>query len=273
MSVGEQTLRNYLVTLIQNERIQEFLKTKAPRRKLSNFHPRLSIVENVAKANASQYAGIAVGSDRMEISKWICVDKDQAFSTVRHELAHNIKNWCKLPGSHHGRGFTEALKIVSPRLWRSDRHWKRTPEVEAARAQINPRVWSETKERKYYIQIDNGKKFAWRQMNFSEIKDVFKKTPQKLWTKGEHCTRVWLSFNCKGCATNFYPTEMGTLKATYSQNNPEEGWSQVHIDNYLICPECEISTFGHIAIMGTSIGWNGSPKAWQKIQMDELVAV
>lgn len=267
MSVRQQTLQNYLETLIQNERIQEFLKTKAPRRKLSNFRPSLTIVENVAKANASQYAGIAIGSDRMQISKWICVDKDQAFSTVRHELAHNIKNWCNLPGSHHGRGFTEALKSVSPRLWRSDRHWKKTPEIEAARSQINPRVWSETKERKYYIQIDNGKKFAWRQMTFDEILAVFKKTPQKLWTKGEHCTRVWISFACKGCSTSAYPAEMGSLHSSYYDS--EEGW--VHSDNYLYCSKCEISTTGHLAILGSSIAWKGSPKVWQKIEVEDLV--
>ena len=102
MSVREKTLQNYLVELLKNSRVREFINSKAPNKRASNFQPTLSVVDRVSKGNPSQYAGMALGARTIQISQWICVDKDQAFATARHELAHCIMNWCSLPGSHHG---------------------------------------------------------------------------------------------------------------------------------------------------------------------------
>ena len=137
MKVGEKTLQNYVDTLIKTRRIKEFLNEKAPHKVSNGFRPILSVVDQVAKKNPSHYSGMALGSRTIQISYWICADKDQSFATVRHELAHCIQSWCELAGSYHGRGFTTALKLVSQGTWRNDRYWKSTPAVEQARQEIN----------------------------------------------------------------------------------------------------------------------------------------
>ena len=137
MKVREKNLQDYLDTVIKTPRIKEFLNEKAPHKVSSDFRPILSVVDQVSKKNPGQYSGMALGSRTIQISCWICVDKDQSFATVRHELAHCIQSWCELPGSYHGRGFTTALKLVSQRTWRNDRYWKSTSAVEQARQEIN----------------------------------------------------------------------------------------------------------------------------------------
>ena len=259
MRVREKTLQNYLGTLLKNDRVREFITDQVPSKRIGNFHPALSVVNQVSRKNASQYAGMALGSRTIQISQWICVDKDQSFSTVRHELAHCIQNWCNLPGSHHGSGFTVALKLVSPRTWRKDRHWKRTPSVENARQEINNRVWNSVDTRKYYIQIDNGSKFAWRQLTFDEIVEEFKQDPRKLWTGGIHCTRINITFQCPDCKINLYPKTQGAENSEY--RTVEREWANV--ESYLVCPKCEKQTKGYVNLLGRK-SWSGILKTWIK---------
>jgi len=254
MSVREKTLKSYLASLILNSRIQKFIEVNTSKN-ASNFHPTLVVVDQVSRSNPSQCAGAAIGAGRVQISQWICIDKDQAFSTVRHELAHCIQYFCNLTGLEHGRGFTQALKAVSPRLWRTDRHWEKTPAVEDARREINQRVWSNIEDRKYYIQVDNGSKFAWRQMTFADIVKVFKKNPKKLWTNGVHCTRIHINFNCSSCKLVFRPVTPGFTTAGYNNSAVAE--------SYFMCPECQNPTKGNVNLLGKD-SWSGTLKAWTK---------
>jgi len=256
MKVREKTLQNYLEILLKNQRIKEFLVENGQGRNSSSFRPKLTIVDQVSKNNASQYAGMAVSSTTIQVSNWICVDKEQAFSTVRHELAHCIQAWCSLPGSHHGSGFTIALKLVSPRTWRNDRHWKRTAEVEKARQEVNNRVWSSVDTRKYYIQIDNGSKFAWRQLTFDQIIEEFKQDPRKLWTRGIHCTRIHIAFQCPNCSINLYPKTPGSEATSWRFGKATED-----LDTYFLCPKCNAQNTGILSLVGRK-NWSGTLEEW-----------
>jgi predicted SprT family Zn-dependent metalloprotease len=76
----------------------------------------------------------------IELSAWILIDQKQTQGIIRHELAHAIVYLCNLKGSHHGRGFTQALKLTSPRLFRRDRHWRDTPAVYTERKKYHPKT-------------------------------------------------------------------------------------------------------------------------------------
>ena len=76
----------------------------------------------------------------IELSSWILYDTNEAKATLRHELAHVVKEYLRFEGGVHGRGFTKALKIVSNRKWRRDRHWKNSLAIEKARVKIHPTI-------------------------------------------------------------------------------------------------------------------------------------
>ena len=47
------------------------------------------------------------------------------------------KHVVNLPGSHHGKEYSSALRIVSPELWRDDKHWYPNTKIEEARLKIH----------------------------------------------------------------------------------------------------------------------------------------
>lgn len=85
--------------------------------------------------------GRAYSDHSMYLSTWMLADKEEAKSTVRHELAHNIVNYLRrrneLPKTSyisHGREFHQILKKIAPRTWRQDLYWNSTPAITEARA-------------------------------------------------------------------------------------------------------------------------------------------
>ena len=139
--IREKTLQRYLISLLKEQRIIDFVNNHSAQG-MNGFYPMLVVVDHVTSARWSKdrwrISGAAYNTRTceacIEVTKWICADDNEAKSTVRHELAHCIQGYCKLPGSSHGRGFTQALKIVSPKKFRYDRHWHSTDKVEKARS-------------------------------------------------------------------------------------------------------------------------------------------
>tara|TARA_Y100000310_G_scaffold114205_1_gene112719 strand:+ start:13759 stop:14199 length:441 start_codon:yes stop_codon:yes gene_type:complete len=101
--------------------------------------PSIYISETCGSAIAGQVWCNAQYID-IELSAWILVDTKQTQGVIRHELAHAIVFMCKLKGSQHGRGFTQALKLTSPRLFRRDRHWRDTSAVYMERKKYHPKT-------------------------------------------------------------------------------------------------------------------------------------
>lgn len=78
--------------------------------------------------------GMAIGKYKILLPKWMLADKNQAKSTIRHELAHNIVNWLNLDKViSHGKEFHDILKQIAPRTWRNDLHWQATEAIIEAR--------------------------------------------------------------------------------------------------------------------------------------------
>ena len=140
MRITEAAVRKYFRELLETPRIQEYAKQYGT---ISNFiniqgdvvvRPKLSVVKTVGAG----YAGMAWGSVKIEISRWILEDKLETRGAVRHELAHLLHVYSRTGGGAHGKEFRNALKIVSPKTWRKDRHWYPNPAIENARTQIHP---------------------------------------------------------------------------------------------------------------------------------------
>ena len=79
------------------------------------------------------------GADTIEVSSWILKDDNVAKGVVRHELAHAIQDFLNIEGRSHGKEFLKILRVVAPRNWRRDRHWRSTPDIQLARIKIHPR--------------------------------------------------------------------------------------------------------------------------------------
>lgn len=82
----------------------------------------------------SRFGGKAYGINEIVIAPWMLADKAEAKSTIRHEFAHNILCWLKLPRKiAHGKEFHQILKRIAPKMWRQDLHWNATPAITQAR--------------------------------------------------------------------------------------------------------------------------------------------
>jgi len=119
---------------------------------ISTFIAKHSAIAYYVGGSPTVYVSGTCGSDTagqvwcnpayidIELSAWILIDKKQTQGIIRHELAHAIAYLCNLQGSYHGRGFTQALKLTSPRLFRRDRHWHDTPAVYTERKKYHPKT-------------------------------------------------------------------------------------------------------------------------------------
>ena len=76
----------------------------------------------------------------IELSSWILYDIEEARKVIRHEFAHVVQCYCKYEGSMHGRGFNKALKVVSARRWKTDKHWDATPRIDKVRKKYHPKI-------------------------------------------------------------------------------------------------------------------------------------
>lgn len=123
----------------------------SPRIHPYTLNPNNDQVEELSKPQivVSETCGFDIGGQTwyyslsdsvIEISSWILYDIKEAKATLRHELAHVIKEYLEFEGGIHGSGFTKALKIVSNRTWRRDRHWKNSLPIEKARVKVHPKI-------------------------------------------------------------------------------------------------------------------------------------
>ena len=130
--ITPDALFKYLRELINTERVQALLH-KAKRYKI--FRPIFKIVPSCG----AQWGGMCYGADTIEVSSWILKDDNVAKGVVRHELAHAIQDFLNIEGRSHGKEFLKILRVVAPRNWRRDRHWRSTPDIQLARIKIHPR--------------------------------------------------------------------------------------------------------------------------------------
>lgn len=117
---------------VQLRTLQKYLE------KLRQKHyPNVKSQITVSDRLPSRFGGMAYNYGVMGIAKWILSDKEEAFSTVRHEFAHHVVQQL-LPNYkiHHGKEFHSVLRKIAPKTWREDCYWHYTPAITAAREKI-----------------------------------------------------------------------------------------------------------------------------------------
>jgi len=145
MAIRLNTLEKYAKEVFARPAIQTYLYNNTAQfdyQTVKDWYPRLHQSDSCGVETAGQIWLSPKGdTPDLEMSSWILVDANQAKRVVRHEIAHIVQFVCDLQGSWHGRGFGEALRIVSPMLHkygkRSDRGWHTTPEIEKARRKFH----------------------------------------------------------------------------------------------------------------------------------------
>ena len=127
----------YIISLINRKVVKNLLKECGINKvKLPRVFSSPSCGVNVA----GQTWIYKTGEADIELSSWILVSKIETKRVIRHEVAHILKAICKLPGSSHGKAFNSTLKLVSPRMWRKDRHWYQSKVIDQARKIHHPRL-------------------------------------------------------------------------------------------------------------------------------------
>lgn len=135
----EEAIHKYYYKLLQTPRIQQFIaKVRQPCSAGCDIHryefsPILQVVDTLGV----NVAGLAVGYQRLRLSRWVLADERVAKGTVRHELAHALKHYARLNGTHHGKEYYRVLRIVSPKKWQLDKYWYPTAKIEEARAKYH----------------------------------------------------------------------------------------------------------------------------------------
>jgi len=133
-----KTLQSYADKIYLGDRVQAFIKEYPKAKKV---RPKVYISDTCGSDTAGQiWCDVSRRRMEIELSRWILVDRKQTLSTIRHELAHALTAICELGGAKHGKEFTKALKIVSPRTFRRDRHWYDNDSVFKARKKYHPKT-------------------------------------------------------------------------------------------------------------------------------------
>ena len=141
--ISKDALRNYFNDLLEKPRVVEYVKNarllKHNKRKpkfLIDYKPTMMYERIPGKGVLRNAAGVCKGCNDIRIADWILVDRDEARSTVRHELAHALQSYkYGISVRPHGKEFIEALKAVSPTNWRKDRHYTETSDIVKARTE------------------------------------------------------------------------------------------------------------------------------------------
>ena len=132
VSITPKGLFNYLITLLKVPRIIRLIHTA---KGLKPFLPEFRVMETCGPS----IGGCAFKQQQLiHISSWILQDASVAKGVVRHELAHLIHTHIDTGGTAHGKEFSQILRIVSPRGWRKDKHFRWEPEIVKAYTQIHP---------------------------------------------------------------------------------------------------------------------------------------
>lgn len=104
------------------------------RRILDKHYPNMETPDITIDKKSKRFAATAYSFKRISMTKWIMKDLQEARSTIRHELAHNIFYWLR-EGRYilHGKEFKQILRRIAPKTWRYDMHWNMTPAISQAR--------------------------------------------------------------------------------------------------------------------------------------------
>ena len=141
-SISRKGIKKYFLEVLNKDSVVRVINECGKKRNTKmykDFLPELSI-DNTIKGFRAQVAGFTVGVSQVHIAQWILADESEAKGVVRHEVAHLVQHYQAGGGRPHGKEFTKALKLVSPKTWRRDRHWRDNPLIIKARkeCETNP---------------------------------------------------------------------------------------------------------------------------------------
>ena len=133
--ISRKGIKKYFLEVLNKDSVVRVINECGKQRNTKmykDFMPELSI-DNTIKGFRTQVAGFTVGVSQVHIAQWILANESEAKGVIRHEVAHLVQHYLNGECQHHGKEFTSALKVVSPRSWRKDRHWHDSPEIAKAR--------------------------------------------------------------------------------------------------------------------------------------------
>ena len=147
-------LEKYLKVLLKNEKVKHLIKaqenyllelsktldTSSNTINTEYILPHIYVSETCGAGVAGQLWYYENEPSILELSSWIIIDTNETKRVIRHEFAHDVKPFCKLYGTAHGRGFNQALKAVSNKRWRKDKHWYSNRQIDLARSLIHPKI-------------------------------------------------------------------------------------------------------------------------------------
>ena len=154
------------------------------------YYPQMPrVIVNQAKLK-SCVGGMAIGSYKILIPQWMLCDKEQAQSTIRHELAHNIVNHLGLPKViSHGKEFHQILKQIAPRTWRNDLHWYASEAITEARIKAG-------------IKTREHKHMAWRYFGCDNLGCKLHNVKAYAWKRIPSYIQRGLFVKCKYCGSD-----------------------------------------------------------------------
>ena len=133
--ISRESIRNYFQEVLQKPAVMDAIQKSHNNRKpklMSDFTPSCTFTNKITGYKV-KVAGYALGTSSICIANWILRDSSQAKGVVRHEVAHLLQHYMYEDSKSHGKEFNEALKIVSPKTWRKDKHWYDNRELAEAR--------------------------------------------------------------------------------------------------------------------------------------------
>jgi len=167
---------------------REYLQKYTNQLKDKTYPAMPNVTVDVAKMN-HRVGGKAIGITAILLPKWMLADKEQAKSTIRHEIAHLIVNWLGLPKViSHGKEFHQILKQIAPRTWKGDLHWYRSEAITEAR------IKSGIKEREY-------KPMAWRYFGCANLDCKLHNVKAYAWKRIPSYIQRGLFVKCKYCGS------------------------------------------------------------------------
>lgn len=135
--ISRKAIKKYFTDTLTKESVVNTINKRAKRsnaKMVKDYMPEM-VVDNTIRGFKNQAAGFTVGVTQVHIAQWILSDESEAKGVVRHEVAHLLQHYIAggKPCRPHGKEFTEALKIVSPKTWRRDRYWHDNDTIVQAR--------------------------------------------------------------------------------------------------------------------------------------------
>ena len=133
--ISRKGIKKYFLEVLNKDSVVRVINECGKQRNTKmykDFMPEI-IIDNTIKGFRTQVAGFTVGVSQVHIAQWILADESEAKGVVRHEVAHLVQHYQAEGGRPHGKEFTKALKLVSPKTWRRDKYWHDNPLIINAR--------------------------------------------------------------------------------------------------------------------------------------------